>query len=90
MSMDDQYLELRRFLDAMTHFNENLKGSMHELQNHHDRVDRDWQDAMRRTYDTYWEPLEQHMQNYIKREGPEYDRFLKSKLKSLGRYLNGS
>ncbi|MEO8953657.1 MAG: hypothetical protein ACR2H5_00770 [Ktedonobacteraceae bacterium] len=90
MSMDDQYKEMRRFQDEMARFNENLKASMHDLQAHHDHVDPHWHDAMRKTYDSHWEPLEQHIQQYIKREGPAYDRFLKSKIISLGRYLNGS
>jgi hypothetical protein len=90
MSMDDQYTEMRRFYNDLVHFNEALRASMGDLTAHHEAVLPHWQDEMRRTYDLYWEPLEQQMEQYINKEGPEYERFLKSKIASLGRYLNGS
>lgn len=89
MSMDDQYKEMRRFHDELKRFNESVGSSMKDLQMHHDSVDLYWRDTMRRTYDSHWKPLEEHLQHYIQREGPEYDRFLQSKIIALGRYLNG-
>lgn len=89
MSMDDQYREMRRFHDELKRFNVSLDASMKDLQMHHDKIDLYWRDAMRRNYDAHWIPLEEHLKHYIRREGPEYDRFLQSKTIALGRYLNG-
>ena len=89
MSMDEQYAEMRRFRDALNRFNEQLRGSMRDLQAQHDKVNRYWQDSMRRTYDAQWEPLDQQMKHYLEREGPGYLDFLSRKIRSLEGYLYG-
>jgi uncharacterized protein YukE len=89
MSMDEQYAEMRRFNDALTRFNQRLRESVRDLQAQHDYLNPHWQDAMRRTYDAQWEPLEEQMKHYLEREGPEYLDFLKRKIKSLEGYLYG-
>lgn len=89
MSMDEQYTEMRRFRDELSRFNTHLLESMRDLKMQHERVDPHWRDEMRRTYDTYWDPLDQLMQNYLEREGPRYTDFLGHKIKALEGYLYG-
>jgi uncharacterized protein YukE len=89
MSMDEQYAEMRRFTDALNGFNRHLKESMRDLRAQHEHVNPYWQDEMRRTYDSHWEPLNQQMKLYLEREGPAYLDFLHSKIRSLEAYLYG-
>ena len=89
MSMDEQYAEMRRFTDALTQFNTQLQASMRDLQTQHEYIDPYWQDEMRRTYDTYWQPLDEFMKNYLEREEPMYTDFLKRKIRALEAYLYG-
>ncbi len=89
MSMDEQYKEMRRFTDELVTFNTHLSESMRDLKLQHERVDPHWRDEMRRTYDMYWNPLEQLMQNYLEREGPLYTQFLSYKIRALEGYLYG-
>lgn len=89
MSMDEQYAEMRRFRDALNRFNQHLKDSMKDLEAQHDYINSHWQDSMRRTYDSHWEPLEQQMNFYLEREGPAYLEFLTHKIRSLEGYLYG-
>lgn len=89
MSMDEQYAEMRRFTDALIGFNQHLQDSMRDLRAQHEHVNPYWQDEMRRTYDSLWDPLDQRMKQYLEREGPAYLDFLRSKIRSLEAYLYG-
>lgn len=89
MSMDEQYVQMRRFKDSLERFNGALGASVSELEKCHENVHPHWQDEMRRTYDSHWEPLREHMHQYIQKEGPAYVAFLVSKIAALGRYLHG-
>jgi len=90
MSMDDQYREMQRFRDNLVSFNDKLQASMRDLEARHAAVTPHWQDEMRRMYDSHWNPLDKHMQDYLKRQGPAYVIFLKEKIVALGRYLRGN
>jgi hypothetical protein len=89
MSMDDQYAEMRRFKDELVRFNDRLRSSMQDLKTQHDYVHPYWQDEMRRTYDSYWGPLDELMKNYLEREAPRYTEFLSYKIRTLEVYLYG-
>jgi uncharacterized protein YukE len=90
MSMDEQYDEMRKFHAALTTFNEHLRASMSDLEEQHKQVSPHWQDAMRRTYDAHWQPLEQAMRQYLNRDGPVYLKFLERKISHIERYLFGT
>jgi uncharacterized protein YukE len=87
MSMDDQYREMKRFLQDLIEFNERLRASIHDLEDCYSRVSPHWQDAMRRTFDSRWTPFRTNMKHYAASEGPGFAEFLNIKLHALGRYL---
>lgn len=89
MSMDEQYVEMRRFKDELMRFNEHLNSTMRDLKAQHERVDPHWQDEMRRTYNAHWEPLDELMKSYLEREGPQYVEFLTYKIRAMEGYLYG-
>jgi hypothetical protein len=89
MSMDEQYVEMRRFKDELTRFNEHLRASFKDLKAQHDYINPYWQDEMRRTYNAHWGPLDELMKRYLEREGPMYEEFLTNKIRSLEGYLYG-
>lgn len=89
MSMDDTFREMQRFNAELRKFNEQLQGSMRDLQNHHDQVSPIWQDEMRKEYDSQWQEFDDMMKRYLTREGPNYVQFLDKKIGDLSRYLYG-
>lgn len=89
MSMDEQYQGMVDFRAALISFNERLKASTRDLEEHHDIISPLWQDEMRRHYDRYWDPFRQQMLHYAKVEGPGYVEFLTLKMYSTERYLRG-
>lgn len=89
MGMDEQYLAMRRFKDDLVRFNAQLQDTMHDLIAKHEYVDPMWHDEMRRTYDIYWQPLDQQMNHYLEREGVMYEDFLARKIRALEGYLYG-
>lgn len=88
-NMNDQYEQMRIFRDALIRFNEQLGGSMRELESRHDHVSPHWQDDMRKEYDRQWEPLQAIMKRYLTRESRAYVEFLSIKIHALERYLYG-
>lgn len=88
-SMNDQFEQMGLFQDALIRFNDQLRGSMRELERRHDHVSPHWQDDMRKEYDRQWEPLSNIMKRYLNRESQAYVEFLHIKLRSLRIYLNG-
>lgn len=89
MSMDDQYREMVNFTKALVSFNERLSTTMGDLEARHESVSPHWQDEMRKTYDSHWQPLDEMMTHYLRREGPSYVEFLHIKMRALERYLRG-
>lgn len=89
MSMDDQFEQMQYFRDALMRFNEQLRGSMTDLERQHENVSPHWQDEMRRQYDSQWQPLDSMMKHYLNVEAPSYVEFLSIKIHALGRYLRG-
>ena len=89
MSMDDQFVQMKAFHQALINFNEQLRASVSELEAQHEHVSPLWQDEMRREYDQVWSPFKETMRHYIAREGPSYVEFLSIKIHALGRYLHG-
>lgn len=87
MSLNDTFREMRHFHAELSRFNDQLQGSMSDLQANHDRVSPIWKDDMRKDYDSQWREFDEMMKGYIKREGPVYVQFLDQKLRSLARYL---
>jgi hypothetical protein len=88
-TMNDQFEQMRLFQDALIRFNDQLGGSMRELERRHDYVSPHWQDDMRKEYDRQWSPLSDIMKRYLNRESRAYVEFLSIKLHALGRYLHG-
>ena len=88
MSMDNQYTEMKQFHNALATFNEHLSHSMRDLTRQHEQVSPLWQDEMRRTYDRHWNPLDQTMRRYLRKQGPAYLAFLRKKLRYMEEYLH--
>ena len=88
-NMDDQYREMVNFTRALMAFNERLRASIRDLEQHHDRVSPHWQDEMRRHYDQQWEPFRQTIKHYNAVEGPSYVEFLHIKAEATRRFLEG-
>jgi len=89
MSMDTQYEQMKQFHAALATFNEHLGHSMRDLTKQHEQVSPLWQDEMRRTYDHYWNPLDQTMRRYLRKQGPAYLEFLQKKLRYMEDFLYG-
>lgn len=88
MSMNDTFREMVNFHRELEHFNGHMHVSMSDLQANHDRVYPLWKDDdMWREYNSQWQEFDDMMKNYLRREGPAYERFLAEKLQSLSRYL---
>lgn len=85
--MNDTFREMRNFHRELRKFNENIQGSMNDLQTNHDKVSPLWQDDMRQDYDAQWQEFDEEMKQYLNRQGPAYVQFLDQKLRSLSRYL---
>ena len=89
MSMDKTYEKMKTFHAELSQFNGSLQASMQDLQAKHDTVSPLWRDEMRRQYDSQWREFDEMMKRYLKKDGPEYVRFLDSKLRALAQYLRG-
>lgn len=89
MSMDDVYERARALEGELQKFNDRLRGSFEEVMSAHGRVSPLWDDAMRREYDTKWKPLEEAMQEYVRRVGPKYVDVLSERLRHLQAFLFG-
>lgn len=89
MSMDDTYMQMKKFEQNLRSFNDELKSSMRQLETQHENISPLWQDDMRKHYDAVWGPFLATMKHYIKTEGPSYVEFLNIKIHALGRYLHG-
>lgn len=89
MSMDDQYEQLRRFSSRLAHANSALHAASQNLARAHERVDHDWQDALRREYDRLYSPLGDRVTRYLHHDAPAYEQFLREKIQALNRYLYG-
>ena len=87
MSLNDTFRQMRMFSSELNRFNDNLRGSMNDLQQNHDRLSPLWQDNMRQDYDSQWREFDEMMKHYLQREAPAYSQFLDAKLKALSRYL---
>ena len=89
MSLDEQYEQMRFFAQALDEFNERLNGSVQDLTRRHEAVHPLWQDSFRKHYDAEWDEFKQHMDAYLRHEGPSYAQFLDEKIRSLQAYLFG-
>jgi len=87
--MNEQLDQLLRFRDQLIRFNMALRHSMHDLQKSHDHVSPMWHDDMRKDYDAQWEPLQEMLRHYDRKEGPSYVEFLSIKIHKLENYLHG-
>jgi hypothetical protein len=87
--MDEVREYMLQFESQLEAFQEALKESMADVHRHHEVVSPLWQDTMRREYDVTWVPLEEAMDVYIQRVGPEQVEIMLTKLRHLGRYLYG-
>jgi hypothetical protein len=90
MSMDDIYESAQRLEHALVAFNDQVRGSIDAVNRAHTNVAPLWVDTMRRDYDSSWLPLEESMNDYIQRTGPQYVDVLIERLKALRAYLHGS
>lgn len=87
MGMDDVNQRLQEFQSALEQFHETLEASIADTRAHHDGVCALWQDAMRREYDARWKPLEEAMQQYVRRLGPSLVETMMEKRRHAERYL---
>lgn len=88
-TMDDAHRELQQFARELEKFNGALQSSVAALTREHQRVSGLWQDQFRKEYDTRWNEFARHMESYQGRDAQRYASFLKTKIRQLGRYLNG-
>ena len=88
--MDDIFERARALEVGLQQFNTHLQAGFEELNRSHAYVSPLWDDEMRRVYDQKWLPLEESIDEYIHRVGPEYVEFLIDRLKHLQSYLHGS
>lgn len=89
MGMDDQYIEMKRFIADLVSFNQALGASMQQLETDYDAVSPLWQDEMRRLFDERWQPFQETMSHYLAHEGRDFVEFLSIRAHHLERYLNG-
>ena len=89
MSMDDVYTRVQALEAGLGKFNDALRAGFEEVTHSHAQVAPLWDDAMRREYDRTWKPLEEDMQEYVQRVGPNYVDFLIERLHHLRAYLHG-
>jgi hypothetical protein len=87
--MDEVRDRMAQFEAELSGFQESLRSSIQDLHQHHDRVSPLWQDEMRRDYDARWLPLEEAMDEYIRRIGPEQVETMLTKLRHLEGFLRG-
>jgi len=87
--MDRQHEELIRFGSMLRHINTEINAAYVELAQAHVRVDADWQDAFRRSYDSVYVPLAEKVTRYVRHEGPAYEKFIEEKKRALERYRFG-
>lgn len=90
MGMDEVRECMRRFESTLEDFQEALQDSMSDVRRHHEAVSPLWQDTMRREYDLTWVPLEEAIETYLRKIGPEQVETMRVKLQYLGRYLDGN
>jgi len=88
--MDEVRECMRRFESTLEDFQEALQDSMSDVRRHHEAVSPLWQDTMRREYDLTWVPLEEAIETYLRKIGPEQVETMRVKLQYLGRYLDGN
>jgi hypothetical protein len=89
MGMDEVRDRMRAFETELEAFQQTLRASMADVQKHSDAVSPLWQDAMRREYDTTWIPLQEAIEDYMRRIGPEQVETLLKKLRHIGAFLDG-
>lgn len=90
MSMDDVLQTMQRFEQELATFNDRLRTSFADLDQHHEQISGLWQDNMRRQYDARWSALEAHIQRYVAVDGGHYIEALREKLNAINGYLYGS
>ncbi len=89
MSMDDQYIQMRRFAKSLDDFTQHMGASLRELEEQHALVAPLWQDEMHEDYERDWRPLHELMSRFVTVDGPRYLEFLHTKMRLLERYLRG-
>ena len=90
MGMDEVSEGMERFQRALETFNDAVKSSMNEIEQHNDRLGPMWQDSMRISYNERWAPLEDELRNFRDHVGPRYLETMIERSKFLRRYLNGN
>ncbi len=90
MGMDDVYNTMNIFEKELEEFNNNLKTSFDDVQNHHQIVSPLWDDSMRKEYDSIWLSLEEKINQYISIEGGNYVEVLIEKIEAIKGYLYGN
>ena len=89
MSMDDVHEQVRALTQELEAFNGGLRGTFNAVKDSHANVSPLWDDTMRREYDQTWLPLDEAMQDYVQRVGPQYVDLLIERLRHLEAYLHG-
>jgi hypothetical protein len=90
MGMDEVSECMKRFESELGTFQKSLQDSISDVRRHHEAVSLLWQDTMRREYDLTWVPLEEAMETYLRKIGPQQVETMRVKLQHLSRYLHGN
>jgi hypothetical protein len=89
MGMDEVHERMLAFEAELEQFQVTLKESIVDTRRHGEAVSALWQDEMRREFDGAWVPLEEAMDDYVRRVGPDQVETMLIKLRHLRSYLHG-
>jgi hypothetical protein len=87
--MDDAFAALQRFDKALRSFDDELRRSMKQIEEHFDSISPIWTDTTRRTFERRWNELRDPIETYVSRDAPAYEHFIDERIKRLRRYLHG-
>ncbi len=90
MGMDDVLSTMETFIKELECFNTNLKSSYKELNSSHEKIEKIWDDAMRKRYNSIWFELEEQLKLYIDIIGDSNVEQLIEKMNAIKGYLYGN
>ena len=88
MSLDETFDRMRVFAAALERFDEAMQGSVKDLHARDEAAAPLWRDAFARDYARAWAPLDEGLQRWCQKEGPDYRAFVTDRLRALARYLD--
>lgn len=89
MGMNEVELAMNHFEASLELFNDSVSATIKEIEAEHELLSPMWRDSMRDKYDEVWAPLEERLEEYEQRVGPQYVSIMLERLQHLRSYLYG-